>query len=154
MKLSHIAIPYLATLAFIFGGILNSGGIDWYHTLSLPVWNPSAGVIAFIWAIIYVCAAWSLLIVWDKTPHDKKFQLIMAGYAFSTLINLAWSIVFFHLHMLGASVWCALVLGLSVLALMALISKRSPTATLLLVPYVLWVFFATYLNYVVSVLNP
>ncbi len=153
MKLNHLAIPYLAILAFIFGGILNSGGVVWYHTLTLPVWNPPAGIIALIWAVIYVLAAWSLLTVWNKTPHDKRFIWIMGGYALSTLINLAWSIIFFQLHLLGGAVWCALLLGVSVLALMALIYPRSQKASLLLLPYTVWVFFAAYLNYAVMMLN-
>lgn len=154
MKLNHLAIPYLAALAFMFGGILNSGGVAWYHTLVLPAWNPSAGVIAFIWALIYVFAAWSLLIIWNKTSHDKHFWWIMVGFALSTLVNLAWSIIFFHLHMLVLTVWCALLLGILTLGLAVLIYPKSPKAALLLAPYIIWVFFAAYLNYAVALLNP
>lgn len=154
MKLNHLFIPYLALLAFMFGGIVTSGGIAWYHTLALPAWNPTAGIIALIWAVIYVLAAWSLLIVWNKTAHDKRFKWIMGGFVLSTLINLVWSIVFFRLHMLEVSVWCALILGISVLALIASIYTRSKKAALFLVPYMAWVFFAAYLNHVVGALNP
>lgn len=154
MKLNHLAIPYVATLAFMFGGILNSGGVAWYHTLVLPAWNPSAGVIAFIWAVIYVLAAWSLLILWNKTTHDTRFRWIMGGFALSTLVNLAWSIVFFHLHLFVAAVWCALLLGVLTFGLAMLIYPKSSKAALLLAPYIVWVFFATYLNYAVALLNP
>jgi len=153
MKLNHLAIPYLAILAFMFGGILTSGGIDWYHTLTLPSWNLPTGIIALIWAVIYVCAAWSLLIVWNKTVHDKRFTLIMGGFALSTLLNLVWSIVFFQLHLLDMAVWCAIALGISVLVLMFLVYSRSQRAALLLLPYTVWVFFAAYLNYAVMALN-
>lgn len=153
MKLNHLAIPYLAVLAFMFGGILNSGGIAWYQTLTLPAWNPSAGMIVFIWAVIYVLAAWSLLIVWNAIPRDKRFAWIMGGYVVSVLLNLIWSVVFFHLHLLGAAVGSALILGVAVLALMVLIYPRSPKASLLLLPYTIWVFFAAYLNYTVMLLN-
>lgn len=147
MKLNHLAIPYLAVLAFMFGSIVSSGGIAWYHTLIVPAWSPPAGIVALIWAVIYVLAAWSLLVVWNTTPHDKRFVWSMGGYALSTLINLAWSVAFFQLHLLEASVWCAGILGVSVLVLMALLFPRSPKAALLLVPYTVWVFFAAYLNY-------
>lgn len=153
MKLNHLAIPYLAVLAFMFGGIVNSGGIAWYHTLVLPSWNPSVDIIAIIWAAIYVLAAWSLLIVWNTILRDKRFVWIMGGFVVSVLLNLVWSVVFFHLHFLGAAVWSALVLGVAVLLLMILIYPRSPKAALLLVPYTVWVFFAAYLNYVVMLLN-
>ncbi len=153
MKLNHLAIPYLAVLAFMFGGIVNSGGIAWYHTLVLPSWNPSVDIIAIIWAAIYVLAAWSLLIVWNTILRDNRFVWIMGGFVVSVLLNLVWSVVFFHLHFLGAAVWSALVLGVAVLLLMILIYPRSPKAALLLVPYTVWVFFAAYLNYVVMLLN-
>lgn len=153
MKLNHIAIPYLAVLAFMFGSILANGGIAWYHTLTLPAWHLEEGVIALIWAVIYVCAAWSLLIVWNKTPHDKYFAWIMGGFALGTLVNLIWSIIFFHLHLFTPSVWCAGVLGSIVVILGLAIYPRSPKAALLLVPYAAWVFFAAYLNHVVSLLN-
>lgn len=153
MKLNYLAIPYLAVLAFMFSGIVNSGGIAWYRTLSLPAWNPPAGIIALIWAVIYILATWSLLIVWNNIPHDKRFTWIMGGYGLSTVINLAWSVFFFHLHLLGTAVWCAGILGISVIALMVLIYPRSHKAALLLLPYTIWVFFAAYLNYVVMTLN-
>lgn len=154
MKLNHLAIPYLAVLAFMFGGILNSGGIAWYQTLALPVWNPAAGIVALVWALIYVCAAWSLLIVWNTTPHDTRFRWIIAGFGAVTLINLVWSLVFFQLHLLQVAVYCALILGLFTLALACLVYPHSKKAALLLAPYIVWVFFAAYLNYVVAVLNP
>lgn len=153
MKLNHLAIPYLATLAFMFGGIINSGGIAWYQTLVLPVWHPSSEVIAVVWGVIYLFAAWSLLIVWNKTQHDTHFKWLMAGFAISTAVNLVWSIVFFHQHLLWPSVWIALALGISVLVLAVAIFPRSRKAAFFLVPYIVWVFFAAYLNYVVAGLN-
>ncbi len=153
MKLNYLAIPYLAVLAFMFGGILTSGGIDWYHTLVLPSWNPDAGVIALIWALIYVLAAWSLLIIWNKAPRDSRFFVSMAGFALCTFTNLVWSVLFFQLHLLSASVWCALLLGVLTLGLATLIYPRSQQAAFLLVPYSAWVLFAAYLTYIVAALN-
>lgn len=153
MKLNYLAIPYLATLAFMFGGIINSGGIAWYETLRLPAWNPPSLAIAVIWGVIYLFAAWSLLIVWNRTPRDARFPWLMAGFAVSTAINLAWSVIFFQFHLLSLSVWAALLLGTLVLALAAAIYPHSPKAALLLAPYILWVYFAAYLNYVVAGLN-
>lgn len=153
MKLNHLLIPYLALLAFLVGGMIVSLGVPWYESLVLPPWHPSANVIALIWAVIYLCAAWSFLIIWNTTKRDREMKLIIGSFSFLTLVNLAWSVVFFYLHSFLGSVWCALVLGLSVLVLIALILRRSERAALLLAPYALWVFFAAYLNYVVMLLN-
>lgn len=153
MKLNHLAIPYLAALAFMFGGILTNGGIEWYESLVLPEWSIPVGIIALIWAVIYIGAAWSLLILWNNTPHDNLFMWIMGVFSVSTLINIVWSILFFSLHLISASLWCALLLGSLVIILMILISFRSVKATWLLLPYVLWVYFAAYIQYVLSSLN-
>ncbi|TAL57523.1 MAG: hypothetical protein EPN84_13625 [Legionella sp.] len=109
---------------------------------------------AFIWAVIYVLAAWALLIIWNKTPHDTRFRWIMGGFALSTLVNFAWSIIFFHFHLLVPAIGCALLLGVLTLWVAILTYPRSPKAAFLLAPYIVWVFFAAYLNYAVAVLNP
>lgn len=153
MKLNHLFIPYLALLAFLLGGIVTSGGVTWYRTLSLPLWHPSEALITFIWAAIYALAAWSLLIVWNKTGHDKRHRVILGGFIGSLILNLLWSLAFFGAHQFGASVFLALLLGAFVLSLMALIYPRSKKAAILLLPYVAWVLFAAYLTAEVMGLN-
>lgn len=153
MKLNHLLIPYIALLAFLFGGMVISTGVPWYETLVLPAWHPTAPVIAFVWALIYLCAAWSFLIIWNTTKHDHELKLIIGTFTVLLLVNLGWAIVFFFLHSFLGSVWFALLLGFSVLVLIALILRRSEKAAFLLAPYALWVFFAAYLNYVVMMLN-
>lgn len=153
MKLNHLLIPYIALLAFLFGGMVISSGVPWYETLVLPAWHPTAPVIAFVWALIYLCAAWSFLIIWNSTKHDHELKLIIGTFTFLTLVNLGWSVVFFTFHSFLWSVWFALLLGLSTLVLIALVLRRSHTASLLLAPYAAWVFFAAYLNYAVMLLN-
>lgn len=153
MKLNHLAIPYLALVAFLFGGFATSEGISWYETLVLPSWHPSAEIIALIWALIYVGIAWSLIILWNTTPHDRGLRSIIGGFTTVTLINLIWSVVFFLLHSFLLSVICAVVLGVVVLGLSVVVVRRSVMAGLLLIPYILWVFFAAYLNYVVMLMN-
>lgn len=153
MKLNYLLIPYIAILGFLFGGILASGGIEWYHTLILPFWHPSDLFIAMVWVIIYVTGAWSLLIAWNKTEHDSEFPWVMAGYIFCLVLNLVWSVTFFQLHMIEAAVWSGFILGICVLLLAILLMMRAPKAALLLVPYIVWVFFASYLNHLVQMLN-
>jgi benzodiazapine receptor len=153
IKLNHLAIPYLAIFLFIFGGIITNDGIGWYYTLTLPAWNPPTALVAVIWAVIYVCAAVSLLLVWNTALRNARFNWILAGFVGSTLLNAVWSILFFHFHLFLPAKWCAVVLGFSVLLLAILAYPVSHRAALLLLPYTLWVFFAAYLNYVVMVLN-
>lgn len=153
MKVNYLFIPYIAVLAFLFGGILVSGGIEWYQTLLLPVWHPSTELIALIWAVIYTTGAWSLLVVWNRTEHNQGLTWVMGGYMVCLLLNLVWSIIFFQFHLIAVAVWCAAILGICVLLLAALLVVRSPQAALLLIPYIVWVFYAVYLHYMVQLLN-
>lgn len=153
MKLNHLAIPYLAIFVFIFGGILTNEGVAWYYSLSLPVWNPPTALVAVIWAIIYFCAAASLLLIWNTLPRNSRFNWLLGGFVFSTVLNAIWSILFFHFHLILAAVVCAVMLEISVLALICLTYTVSRKAALLLIPYTLWVLFAIGLQYAVLVLN-
>lgn len=153
MKLDNFFIPYVVILAFIFLDVFASGGVGWYETLTLPSWHPAVALISVVWAAIYFCAGWSLLIVWNKTPRDTRTRYTAVGFTVGALLNLAWSVSFFSLHLLSFAPWFALLLGANALVLIGFIYTRSKKAALLLVPYAVWVFFAAYLTYSVFLLN-
>ncbi len=154
LQINHFLIPYLALLAFIFGGVISSNGVLWYETLTQPSWSPSTDAIAFIWAALYGCAAWATLILWNTTHRDAHFRNIVGVFIVTVLINLIWSASFFIFHQLSSSLWWALALGASSLVLISMVYGRSKKAALLLLPYVVWVFFAAYLTHTVALLNP
>ena len=153
MKLNHFLIPYLGGLGLMFISILTSGGIAWYESLTLPSWHPSLYTIAVIWTVIYLCLIWSLLIFWNKGAHDTRCMLGITGFVALASINVAWCALFFNLHLIDLSIIAGLSLALIAAILSLLILPRSKKAALLLLPYVLWVLFGTYLTYTVSLLN-
>lgn len=153
LKLNHFLIPYLALLTFIFGGVISANGVVWYEALTLPSWSPSTALIALIWAVVYLCVAWAVLILWNATNRDAHFRKIVGMFAVTILVNLIWSASFFYFHQLTSSLWWALLLGACVLVLMVMTLSRSKKVALLLLPYAVWVFFAAYLTHVVALLN-
>ncbi len=175
MKLNYLIIP-LATIAVaLVGGWLTNqgmmmvGGQSWYSGLRLPSWTPAGSFIGVVWTIIFILAALAALIVFNIRSAGRRRQMIMAGFVINAILNIAWSWIFFSRHWLWAAVLEALWLGLSVVALMLMIwphketeeevfsaaQKRSLNrlAALLLLPYAVWVFFATYLTYSIWLLN-
>jgi translocator protein len=154
MKVNHFLIPYLAALVFIFGSIAGSEGVAWYQSLVLPSWAPSEGLIAFIWALIYVCISYAALIIWNQDHRDRRFKAAMVLFALSGAANLLWSVVFFALHDFLASAAAALVLAAFLVSISVLYWKRSKKAALLILPFIVWVLFAAYFNYVLGLLNP
>lgn len=154
MKPNYIIIPLVAILTATIGSLITSGGMDWYKQINLPAFTPPGSFIGTVWTVIFILAAISALIVFNKavgTPSLEKSIAVV--FILNALLNVTWSLLFFNLHFIGAAVWEAGLLGLSVIALIILIWPISKFAAWLLVPYAAWVAFATYLTYTVWTLN-
>ncbi len=114
----------------------------WYAGLIKPVWTPPNWVFGPVWTVLYVMIALTGWLVWRS--GDRGMALAAWGVALA--LNAAWSWLFFGRQAIGlalvdiAALWCAIV----VFALAA--RQASPAASLLFVPYLLWVSYATALN--------
>ena len=153
MKLNYILIPVAALAVALLGGWLTSGGMEWYKTIKLPGFTPAGGIIGTVWTVIFILAAISALIFWNHKPGPENFNLIAALLILNGILNIAWSLIFFRLHLLGPAIFEAGILGLSVFILIILIWPVSRLAAGLLIPYAGWASFATYLTYAVWALN-
>ena len=157
MKLNYIIIPLLTFLVAACGrGFTQSGMRTWYKRLKLPEIAPDGRVIGTVWTGIFILTAFAALLVWNSNnivQDEPLFYLIFGLFCINAMMNVFWSFIFFKLHMIGLAVWESVALGLSVLALILLIFPISSLAAVLLVPYLVWVGFATYLNYTIWRLN-
>lgn len=154
LKLNYVVIPLITIITAVVGSSFTSSGMGWYRTINLPTWTPEGGVIGMVWTVIFILSTISALLVWNKIPHkNKRFSLIVAVFILNSVLNVFWSDLFFNLHLIGLAVLEAAALGLSVIALIILIYPFSRLAAWLLVPYALWVTFATYLTYSIYLLN-
>jgi len=153
MKPNYLVIPALTFLIASFGSWLTGQGMNWYKTINLPAWTPPGSIIGTVWTVIFILATISALIVWNRCYTEKNFWLIIFIFIINAFLNVGWSYLFFNLNLIGPAIIEAGVLGLSVLALIILIWPYSAAAAILLLPYMLWVFFATYLTYSIWLLN-
>ena len=148
-----IAALLISFSAAAVGSLATTKGLDpWYKNLEKPPLNPPSWIFAPVWSTLYFLIAISLFIVWNKNvSKDKTDQYII--FVIQLVLNAAWSIVFFGLE----DTWYALVviglLLLSIIATMVSFAKISRAAMYLLIPYLLWVSFATYLNVSIALLN-
>ena len=146
-----ILIPLL--IGFI-GSIATISEIPtWYSTLSKPSWSPPNWLFGPVWTTLYILMGIALFLVWreglDRT--DVRFALLI--FALQLILNLLWSIVFFTYHALFGSFILIMLLWIAILANIFAFYIISRPAGLLLVPYILWVSIASYLNYSVYLLN-
>jgi tryptophan-rich sensory protein len=151
MKINYFVIPALTILVAIIGSRLTASGMRWYRTIDLPSWTPPGYVISIAWTLIFAFAAISALMVWNSHARNPEFNAILIVFLVNAALNIGWSFLFFVKHEIWYSIVEMIFLALSVLMLMVLIYRVSILASLLLLPYFLWVLFATYLT--VSIYN-
>ncbi len=154
-KLIHISIAVLVCLAAGFLGSVatqTSVGI-WYPTLNKPLFNPPNWVFAPVWTTLFVMMGIAAGLVWNKGFHHKWVKTAMYHFAFQLLLNVSWSLVFFGLKEIFGGL--LIVLGLFVLLLFTFkwFKVVNPTAAYLLIPYIIWVGFASILNFSIWQLN-
>ncbi len=148
-----IAVAICLLIGFLSSFATQSSVNDWYTTLNKPSFNPPNTIFAPVWTILYVLMGISAGIVWSKGFHHVWVKTALYHFGFQLLLNALWSIVFFGLK---SPFWALLVI-LALLTLIILTMKWfkvvSKLAAYLLIPYLLWVSFATILNYNIWMLN-
>ncbi|MFW6282568.1 MAG: TspO/MBR family protein [Minisyncoccales bacterium] len=154
LKINYLLIPIITVLVSYTGSIFTSMGISsgWYDLINKPTWTPPGSVIGIVWTIIFILSTISALIVWNKIERNKRFWRIILLFLINAALNVFWSFLFFAQNLIGLAVLEAALLAISVYILIYLIWPRSKLAAVLLIPYALWVSFATFLNYSIWVL--
>ncbi|MDD2646946.1 MAG: tryptophan-rich sensory protein [Patescibacteria group bacterium] len=154
MKKGQVVIFLLTIIVALTGSVITDLGMNWYGMINLPNFTPPGAMIGLVWTLIFILAMVSAMIIWRRKEFSRIYrQQIMILFGVNAFLNIFWSFLFFSAHSLYFSIWEAGLLGLSVLALIISIWPKSKTAASLLIPYFLWVSFATYLTYSVWLLN-
>jgi len=137
--------------AFTFSEITS-----WYSTLNKPFFSPPNWVFGPVWTILYILMGISLYLFWKTKVNNKLKKVKKNGFVFfgiQLVLNSLWSILFFGLHNPGIAFLEIIFLWLSILLSIKYFQKVSKTSAYLLVPYILWVTFASLLNFAVWQLN-
>jgi benzodiazapine receptor len=121
-------------------------GGDWYLAMKQPSWNPSAVVMASVWAVLYVLMAVSAWMVWDSMRSLARVAL--GWWGLQLLLNICWSWVYFGLHRPG---WALAVIALWLLVVIIVIRvfrSIKLEASSLMMPVAVWLLFISALNFV------
>ncbi len=149
-----VCVPLLVLLGSLSGLLSNSGPDNrWYAMLAKPPQVPPGWVFALIWPLLYVLMGLALATILDaRRAHNRALALGLFGLQF--LLNLAWSPIFFLGHMAHFAVFMlAMILLAAIMTCFAFGQIRARAAWLLL-PYLVWLGFATVLAYRIDQLNP
>ena len=125
----------------------------WFDTLIKPSWNPPAYLFGPVWTLLYFLMAVALWIVWKSDTSQPKRNIATSAFIIQLLLNFWWSIFFFRFHSPLFALLDIVALLIAIVFMISNFSKISKLAAWLLVPYLLWVSFATILNANIWILN-
>jgi tryptophan-rich sensory protein len=138
----------LVALALCFGAAA-SGALfppgEWYLGLERPALTPPSWVFGPAWTTLYVLMALAAWLVWRERGLSAA-RGPLALFVLQLALNATWSALFFGAHAMGWALAEIVVLWLCIGATALAFRRVRPLAGWLLVPYLLWVAFATWLN--------
>ena len=153
--------PWLGLVVFLvvcfaaagIGGAVTTPKIaTWYATLTKPSWNPPNWIFGPVWSALYCCMAISAWLVWRQGGFSGvKVPLTLFGV--QLVLNVLWSCLFFGLQNPGLAFVDVLLLWAAIAGTMVAFWQRSAIAGILFVPYLVWVSFASLLNFMIWRLN-
>jgi tryptophan-rich sensory protein len=134
--------------AGLIGSIFTFNAVNtWYVTLHKPFFNPPSWIFGPVWTILYLLMGVSLYLVWNTKKITLKWFWIQL------VLNMLWSVLFFGLKNPTVALLEIMLLWLAILMMVKSFWKYNRTASWLLLPYLLWVTFASVLNLFIVLLN-
>lgn len=147
-------IIVVCELAGIIGTFFTIPAIPtWYATLNKPFFNPPSWVFGPVWIMLYALMGISFFIIWKKGLNKKENKLAVSFFGIQLILNALWSIIFFGLQNILFALIEILLLWLFLVITIIQFYKIDKRAAYLLVPYLLWVSFATILTFFIFILN-
>jgi len=141
-------------LAGAIGAIFTTPAISgWYATIQKPFFNPPNWIFGPVWTFLFFLMGVSLYLVLEKDLKDTTVKSALMIFIGQFILNVLWSILFFGLKRPFDAFIEIIVLWFAILLTIVQFHKIDQKAALLLVPYLLWVSFATVLNMSVWILN-
>lgn len=146
LKIAVVVGTCLA-IGYISSNVTKSGTEVWFPTLIKPSFNPPAALFAPVWSFLYILMGISAGLIWAEI--DRKNELVRTALTFFAIqlaLNALWSILFFGLKNPLLALIEIVILWLMIYETYIKFGKINRFAGYLLIPYLLWVSFATVLN--------
>ena len=119
--------------------------INWYDKLNKSKYNPPSWIFSVVWPILYICMAISFIIV-KQNEKCKNYCDPLKFFTIQLLFNLIWTTIFFKFKNIKLAVLDLILIIIFTFITILQFYKISLLATLLLIPYFIWICFALYLN--------
>lgn len=156
MKIKWKTLLICVAIPLLVGGLagfISRDSMGAFEALKQPPLSPPGWGFPVVWTILYILMGIASYIVLTPGAPQEDIDKAMSLYKWQLLFNFFWSIWFFNLQLYFFSFLWLIVLWLLILAAMILFSRISKTAAYFMLPYLLWVSFAAYLNLGIVLLN-
>ncbi len=148
-----------ATFAIFFGMVAAAaffggqwGANDWYRALAKPWFTPPNWLFPIAWSVLYLMIAIAGYLVWEKGGPGAN--LALAIWVAQLIPNAVWSYIFFGKNDLGQAMLVLLAMWALIVLFMIFAWPVDQRASLLFIPYLIWVSYARLLNYTILKMNP
>jgi tryptophan-rich sensory protein len=151
-----IGFVLLSLVAGFLGTLVTVTGSDSWFALELikPAWQPPNYLFAPVWTILYILMGMAAGYVVSQGWSKKEVKIATGVFLIQLVLNVFWSYLFFGWHMLMAATIDIVALFVVICFMMYLFYRIKHVAAYLLIPYVLWVAFATVLCATIWIMNP
>lgn len=150
--LALLVFALAVAVAAVIGGLASSSAGDVYGQLAQPAWAPPSWLFSPVWIALYVLIAVAGWLVWRRAGVSGA-RVAMTLFAVQLVLNAAWPPLFFAGGMRLAAFIDIIALLAVITAMIAVFARTSRTAAALMVPYWVWVAYASALNFSLWQLN-
>ena len=149
---------FALTLCFAASGlgamfVTDDSLTNWYSQLQKPNIAPPNWVFGPIWTILYLLMGISVFLVWNKGLEYPKVKLAIGLFLIQLTLNALWTPIFFGFHLILLALIDIILLFIAILVTLLVFKTISFSASMLLLPYLIWVAYAAILNGAICYLN-
>ncbi len=154
IKKDELAIAVLLPLAVgMVASYLTTGAQTMFYMVNKPPLSPPGWLFPVVWTILYILMGIASYIIYQQGKDREDVKSALSFYLVQLAFNFFWTIIFFNYESyLFAFLWLIILWGLILITILKF-HKISPVAAYLMIPYLIWVTFAGYLNLSIYMLN-
>ena len=141
-----IWIVALIAIGGVIGSLTKPEISTWYSTLNRSTLTPPNYVFPIAWTILYGIIGTCGWLIW-RPQAFPKLSVIKTLYVTQLILNWSWTPLFFHYHLTGLSLVVLVAMDILVATIIWLSYRKIRLVSVLMMPYLLWILFATYLNF-------
>ncbi len=134
------------------GGFFSQGSQQVYQNLIKPPLSPPSVLFGIVWPILYALLAISLYRVFSSVKSEQRKKALII-FAVQLIVNIFWPLIFFSFMNYTAAAFVLIILDLLVILMYIKFKSIDNLSSKLLIPYLIWIIYATYLNLGIVFLN-